>query len=303
MDSPRFEKTLHSRRPGRVAVGASLVLLAMAGGAFAQSPAMLSEPPKTWAVETAANEILVIQHPDSFLRYHMHVVDEKGDQLRDQIETRDGSVARLIGRNGRPITPEEDAAERDRLKDLLDSPAMFARHVEKERGNKKLGADLLKLMPDAMIWSYAPGQPQSGLNRSGSNEGSPEVVLDFKPDPNWSPPTMASEPLTGLAGRVWIDPRSHRMVRLDGELFHAVNLGWGMLAHIYPGGKVHLEQTNAGGERWIVEHIVENLTVRAVMVKTVRQRLVFDTSSFQTVKPMSYQDAIKLLLETPLPAQ
>jgi hypothetical protein len=257
----------------------------------------LSEPARAWAVDCANNEILVIQHPDSYLRYRLHEIGEKGDRVRDQIETPEGSVARLILRDGRPLTPEEDAAERDRLKAQLASPSAFARHIRHEQENKKMGVKLIGMMPDAMLWSYAPGQPQLPNEPAGNQA---LVVLDFKPNPQWSPPDMESEPLTGLEGRVWIDARSHRIVHLEGNLSHAVNIGWGMLAHIYPGGTVTLHQTNAGGQRWIVEHIVEQLTLRALMVKNVKQRLVFDTSDFQPVKPMRYQEAIQILLDTPL---
>ena len=161
-----------------------------------------------------------------------------------------------------------------------------------------MGVQLLKEMPDAMIWTYAPGQPQlpsAALNAPAL------IVLDFRPDPKWSPPNLESEPLTGLQGRVWVEPHSRRMVRLEGNLFHAVNIGWGMVAHLYPGGTITLQQINAGGERWIVEHIVEQLTVRALMVKNVKQRLIFDTSDYHPVAPMTYQQAIKALLDTPLP--
>jgi hypothetical protein len=258
------------------------------------------QPARDWAVECARNEALVIQHPDSYLRYRFHEIDEKGEQTRDQIETPEGSVARLIFRDGHPLSPAEDSAERDRLTALMNAPDAFARHIRREQDNKKMGVKLLNMMPNAMLWSYAPGQPQLPNRPSGST---PLVVIDFKPDPKWSAPDMESEPLTGLEGRVWIDPQTRRMVHLEGNLFHAVNIGWGMVAHIYPGGTVTLTQTNAGGQRWIVEHIVEQLTLRALMVKNVKQRLVFDTSDFQPVKPMSYQQAIKILLDTPLPAR
>jgi hypothetical protein len=263
----------------------------------------LSVTARSWAVDCAKNEVLVIQHPDSYLRYRMHVVDEKGDQVRDQIETPEGTVARLIQHNGRPLTPDEDSAERERLNSQAASPSSFARHVHREQDNKKMGIELLKLMPDAMLWSYTPGQPQLADASSGQPMSDTRlIVLDFKPNPNWSPPNMEAEPLTGLEGRVWIDPRTHRMVHLDGDLFHPVNIGWGVVAHIYPGGTVSVGQTNAGGQRWIVDHIVEQLTVRALMVKTVKQRLIFDATQFQPVAPMSYQQAIKILLDTPLPA-
>lgn len=263
------------------------------------SKSLLSEPARKWAVECAHNEVLLIEHPDSYLRYRFHEVDEKGDRVRDQIETPEGSVARLISRNGNPITPEEDAAERDRLNAMLNSPSTFARHIRHEQDNKKMGTTLIQLMPEAMLWSYAPSQPQLPGHATGDTS---LVVLDFKPNPQWSPPKIEAEPLTALEGRVWIDPRSRQMVHLEGHLFRAVNIGWGMVAHIYPGGTVTLQQTNAVGQRWIVEHIVEQLTLRALMVKTVKQRLVFDTSDFQQVPAMTYQQAIKLLLATPLPA-
>jgi hypothetical protein len=263
------------------------------------SATSLTEPARTWAVDCANNEVLVIQHPNSYLRYRFHEVDEKGDRVRDQIETPEGSVARLILRDGRPLTPEEDAAERDRLTALMNAPAFFERHIHREEDNKKMGVKLLKMMPDAMLWSYAPGQPQL----PNAPAGEPAlIVLDFKPNPQWSPPDMESAPLTGLEGRVWIDPRTRRMVHLDGHLAHAVNIGWGMVAHIYPGGTVTLHQTNAGSQRWIVEHIVEQLTLRALMVKNVKQRLAFDTAGFQPVPAMKYQQAIKMLLDTPLPS-
>ncbi len=114
---------------------------------------------------------------------------------------------------------------------------------------------------------------------------------------------MESEPLTGLQGRVWIDPRNRRMVRLEANLFRAVNLGWGIVAHLYPGGSVTLQQANLGDQRWIVEHIDEQLNLRALMVKTVHQRLVYDTAGYQPVSAMPYQQAIKVLLGTPLPAR
>jgi hypothetical protein len=289
-----------------VAPFAACCLLAGSALAYAapqDAAALLAVPPRTWAVDTAANEILVVQHPGSYLRYRMHVVDEKGDQIRDQIETLDGSVARLILRDGRPLTPDEDAAERSRLTDLLASPSAFHRHIDTEQTNKKRGVDILKLMPDAMLWTYAPNQPQTRVPppAPGTPPAAPQIVLDFTPDPAWSPPTMTSEALTGLRGRIWIDSQTHRMVRLEGDLFRAINMGWGVLAHVYPGGTILLQQTNAGGQRWIVDHIDERLSVRALMVKTVKQRLVFDTGDYQTIGPLSYRDAIKLLLDSPLP--
>ena len=131
-----------------------------------------------------------------------------GERLRDTIETRDGPVARLIRKDGRALTSEEDQAERDRLQSLLSSPSAFARHQKDEDEGKKLAMDLIRLLPDAMQYTYAPGQPQT------SDAVGPQVVIDYAPKPGWNPPRLRgaegasresmdrrSQPVRGAHGR------------------------------------------------------------------------------------------------------
>jgi hypothetical protein len=307
VDMPaRFLKAVWA---GAVAVGVVSMAILGCTGAEAQSGTAatssidggpdMSQPARTWIVWAVNTESNALNHKGSYLRYHMHVVDAKGDQLRDVIESKDGSVARLIMRSGRPLTAEEDQAERDRLQTMLDSPASFAKHMKNDVQEKKTAADLIKLMPDAMLYSYVPGQPQTP-----NGGGQTQIVIDFKPNPNFSPPTTISQALQGLRGRIWLDSQSRQLIRIEGEIFQSVNFGWGMVAHIYSGGKLLLEQTNAGGGRWIFSHFLEDVTVRALMVKTVKVHEDVHASDFQTLPgPMSYQDAIHLLLNTPLPTQ
>lgn len=258
---------------------------------------MLGVPPRAWAVEVAANELLALHHTGSYLRYRMHVIDEKGNQLRDVIESKDGTVARLIMRDDRPLTDEEDQAERQRLADQLASPSAFAKHINKEESGRKMADEMIKLMPDAMVYSYIPGQPQTM-----TNSDAPQVVLDYKPNPGFSAPTTASQALSGLEGKMWIDARSRQLIRMEGTIFQPVNLGWGMLAHIYPGGKLVLEQTNAGGQRWIFTHFSQQVSVRAFMVKTLNVKTNVDAAEFQVLPgALRYQDAIHILLDTTLP--
>jgi hypothetical protein len=258
----------------------------------------LSFPPRAWVVDAVDNELAALHHKNSYIRYRMHVVDSKGNQVRDVIESKDGTVARLILRNGKPLTDEQDKAERQRLNDMLESPDAYAKHVKNDASEKKIADSLMRLMPDAMINTYVPGQPQTGRNKDAL-----EIVLDYKPNPQFHPPTTMAEALTGLQGRAWIDAKTRQVVRMEGTVFQPINLGWGMLAHIYPGGKLTFEQTDAGNGRQIFTHFTEHLTVRALMVKTITVNVEVEASDFQTVNPMNYQDAIHVLLDTPLPGR
>jgi hypothetical protein len=257
---------------------------------------LLSIPPRSWVVDAAANELIALHHKDSYLRYRMETINEKGDQVRDVIESKDGTVARLILKDGKPLTSEDDKAERQRLNDMIASPGTYAKHVKNTDSEKKMADTLVPLMADAMINTYTPGQPQSG-----KNGGALEIVLDYKPNPKWNPPNTEAQALTGLEGRVWIDAKTRYVVRMEGSIARGVNFGWGMLAHIYPGGKLVMNQANVGGSRWIFIDFSTQLSVRALMVKRLEIHSSAKASNFQTLGPLSYQDAIHMLLTTPLP--
>lgn len=264
-----------------------------------QAPGAVS--PKQWAVDAANNEVKVLEYERSYLRYQIHQVDAKGDQVREVVESKDGTVARRIRVDQRPLTAEEDAAERERLQAMLDSPAAFAKHVKSDQTGKRFAADLLRQMPSAMIFTYTPGQPQRE-HATGRGNSSPEVVLDFQPDPAWTPPNMTAEALSGFEGRLWIDAHTHYVTRLEGDIFRGVNFGFGVFGHLDPGGKVTFEQAQVGNQRWIFTHFTEHLNVRVVF-KTIHQNSEIDGRNFMPVPEMSYQEAIHLLLSVPLPTR
>ena len=253
-------------------------------------------PAKAWADQAATRETEIILHSGSYIRYHQRSIDSRRDELRDVVESKDGPVARLLMRDNRPLAPEEDQAERDRLSGLIDHPSDFQKHVKNDANGKKQAVDLIRLMPAAMIYTYAADQTPA------SNSSAPQVVIDYAPDPKFNPPTIESQALAGLRGRIWIDTNAKTIVRMTADIFQSVNFGWGMLAHVFPGGKIDLEQTDAISGRWNMTSFHEHVTVKALMVKTINVNSEVHSFDFQQIpSSMSYQDAIHLLLNTPLP--
>ncbi len=61
-------------------------------------------PPRSWVVDAAANELIALHHKDSYLRYRMETSTRRATQVRDVIESKDGTVARLILKDGKPLT-------------------------------------------------------------------------------------------------------------------------------------------------------------------------------------------------------
>jgi hypothetical protein len=130
------------------------------------------------------------------------------------------------------------------------------------------------------------------------------VVLDYHPDPSFHPPNMLADLLTGIEGRVWIDEASQHIVKIEGRVLKPVNFGFGMVAHIYPGGTLEMEQTPTEGGRWLYSHLEQHLSVRVAMVKTVPDNVRVSSWDFTVLPgPVGWQEAIHTLLAMPLPAR
>jgi hypothetical protein len=281
---------------------ACLVCASHAGGqAFTTTAAQKPLPkgtPQSWADAAAQHELAILRDDSRPLRYSTRKVNEKNDTTRVVIESEQGNVARLVERDGHPLTAAEDTAERSRLNDILSSPEAYLKHEKKGDAGKDYTAQLLRLMPHAMIFSYAPGQPQP------AGATAPQIVLDFQPDPAFHPPTMVSEVLTGLAGRVWIDARTGVMTRIEGKVLRPVNFGWGIIAKVYPGGTVEFEQASIDGKRWAYTHVAEHATLREMMVRISSEKVEMTAWGFNVLpRPMPFQEAVHALLAMPVHTQ
>ncbi len=275
------------------------VLAGLAVQAQETSPATPQGTPLEWVQAATDQEVNIIQQTGSqAVRYREHKIDSKGDTTREVIVSKQGTVARLVERNGKPISATEDAAERARLQSDLDSPGNFLAHHRHDAGNRADETQMVKLLPQAMVYQFTPGQPQlPGV--SGR-----EVVIDYRPNPDFHPPNMLADLLTGIAGRVWIDEATHTMVRIEGHVLKPVNFGFGMVAHIYPGGTLELEQTQAAAGRWMYSRMEEHVTVRVAMVKTIPENVRIASSDFQVTNvPIGFEDAIRELLAMHIPLQ
>ncbi len=265
-------------------------------GLDVQAGAPLTGTPQSWAEDAVRNEINVIETADKVpLRFRQRKVGVKGDITREVLVTRDGNVARLVERDGQPITAQEDTDERARLMEEIASPDDFSKHHRRDAEMRDTVVKVVGLMPEAMLYTFAPGQPQI------KGEEANLVVLDFRPKPDFHPPTMFAECLTGLEGRVWIDPRTHYLRRIEARVLRPVNMGFGILAKIYPGGTLALDQTNLGGEQWVYSHLDEHLTARVFLVKNLPEDSVITSWDFHSMTSLlSYQDSIRALLAMPV---
>jgi len=228
-------------------------------------------------------------------RYKLHKIDDGKITTKEIVETKDGDVARLIASGDKPLTPEAEQAEIDRLNNLLAHPEIQAHRHKKEQEDSTRANEMIRLLPVAFLYHY------EGMV-DGPN--GPCYRLSFKPNPNFTPPDREGEVYHGMMGELWIDQRQERMVKMDAHLIADVNFGWGILGKLFKGGTIVVEQKDVGTGHWETTHMRLRLQGKILMVKSLDMETTEDASDFEPVRPqMGYQDAVHLLLNNSSQAQ
>ena len=78
----------------------------------------------------------------------------RGASVKEIVETKDGDVARLIEKDGKPLPPEEEQAEIDRLNNLLAHPEIQEHRHKKEQEDSARGDEMVRMLPDAFLFTF-----------------------------------------------------------------------------------------------------------------------------------------------------
>lgn len=270
-----------------VALACTAVTLSVTpASALPQAPTNYANDPVTLVRHASYNE-LHNSAPPYPVRYKLRKQDDKGVTTKEIVPTKDGDVARLIAKDDRPLTPDENKAELDRLNNLLQHPEIQEHRHKREQEDSGRADEMIRLLPDAFIYTY--------IDMTAGPNG-PAYRLSFKPNPNFHPPDREAEVYHGMEGELWIDQGQERIVKLDAHLIDDVNFGWGILGKLYKGGSLTIEQKDVGHRHWEATLMKLNLTGIALMLKALSFQTTETQTDFQPVPVnMSYQDAIHLL--------
>ena len=265
----------------------SLAALSFCAVAHAQAtPESVAADPTALVRRTSKNELAPgVGRP---VRFKLHKRDDGKITTKEIVETKDGDVARLVAINDKPLPPDAQRSEIDRLNNLLAHPEIQEHRHKKEQEDSNRENEMIRLLPDGFLYHF-----------EGMVEGpnGPAFRLSFRPNPNFQPPDREAEVYHGMAGELWIDQREERIVKLDAHLIDDVNFGWGILGRLYKGGSILVEQKDVGDGHWEGTHMKLNLHGKALMVKSLSFETTEDGSDFEPVPPQwSYKDAVHLLL-------
>ena len=238
-------------------------ILGLAASTFAHADKLNSAQINELVRKTVENEVSKAPASGHFM-FRGTNTTPKGSTTKLYVETREGTAGMVVAYNGKPLTPEQRQAEEARTSRFVSNPDELKKKRKQEQEDEDRSMRIIRAIPDAFLFEYA-GE-ETGTSDVGKT-GDPLVKLNFRPNPQYDPPSRVEQILTGMQGIMLLDAPHHRLALIDGTLFKDVGFGWGILGRLDRGGHFLVQQRALNEERWEVAKMRLSLTGKILLIK------------------------------------
>jgi hypothetical protein len=258
---------------------------------FAEDPANVA--PADIVRRAVHNEIASNQSSGMHFRFKDEKRTPQLSQTKLMVETSDATAGLLIMQNGQPLTPQQRREEEARLANYVQSPQDLRKKKKQEREDTEHTERILRALPDAFLYQRDGTEPgRQGLGAPGDEL----VRLNFRPNPDYNPPSHVEQVLTGMSGNLLIDTAQNRIAEINGTLSKEVEFGWGILGHLDPGGRFLVQQADVGEHQWEVTHMQLSFTGKVLFVKKISMHSNDTFSDFHSVPgDLTFAQGVELL--------
>jgi hypothetical protein len=274
---------------------AAVVLLGPADLAFAAQQSTPQPSPADLIKSVIYTELNSQNSSDVRWKYVLEKEADGKQETREVVETKTGSLDRLIAVSGKPVTDDQQRNESDRILRLSHSPQEQRKLEETRRKDAEQCNTFMNMIPDAFIFEY-----------SGEHAGPAGdlVKVLFKPNPAFQPPSREGKVLHEMAGEIWVDAKQRRLVTINGQLLNEVKFGGGLLGRLEKGGRFFVKRTELAPGQWEVTTMEVNMRGKALLFKTICVQQKELHRDFERVSDdLTLSDAAALLLKQSLVAE
>ncbi|CAN5580997.1 hypothetical protein BH24ACI2_BH24ACI2_01900 [soil metagenome] len=182
-------------------------------------------------------------------------------------------ISRLIEKNGRPLSPAEQA---DEDKNVQKRVAEIEKKIAKQEA--KTSGDEAKRI------SIAETLRASNLinPRRERFRGRDVIVFDFEPNPNFDLKNAKSllKFFGKVGGAIWIDEQDKQVIRIESSLFDNFKYG-GVLVNVKKGSSFMFEQERVNDEIWLPSLIEINAAAKVLLFKGVNFNQIIKSDNYQ----------------------
>jgi hypothetical protein len=222
---------------------------------------------------------------DSFWQYRSIRVSGSQNVVREQVETPDGPLFRLIEDHGNPLDSAERRREDLRLEELVEKPGAMARirhdHLQDDERMRRV----MEILPQAFLFEY-----------DGPSEGD-QIRLSFRPNPAFTPAGYEARVVHALGGTLLVNQRLKRLIDMDGHLLARVDFGYSILGHVEKGGTFEIRREQVSEAHWKTSLVDIHIQGKVLLFKDVAKDQRESRSDFRPVPHDISVAAAKELLD------
>jgi hypothetical protein len=239
----------------RLSLAAAAAALALFSSAALHAQG--SQPEALAAVRSAvASEMQASDTDKSTWMYRDEDDTPEHKATYNAIETPQGELRRLIALSGQPLSREADQQEVERIRHLIRDTSEQAHNRRNEAHDDAQAAELLRMLPNAFIWTVA-------------SQNSETITLDFKPNPAFNPPDTQSRVLGAMGGQMVIARNGDRIRTLRGRLLKEIVFGLAFFGKLDAGGTFDVERRLVGNGHWQITETHVHIGGHALFFKSI----------------------------------
>lgn len=197
------------------------------------------------------------------------------------VETSFGRVRYLLAVDGRPLSAEQEAAERGRLAAIVADPEAFLAKERAQKDDETSARKMLDLLPKAFVFENV--RLKEGV-----------WTMDFRPNPAYAAHGIEERVLCAMSGTVMIDAAAERLMHVEGRLAQDVSIGFGLLATVKAGSHFASDRADEEGH-WRTLHVLTSINGKAALFKVVGKDAEVTRTEFRYLEPgMTVAQAVSL---------
>ena len=196
------------------------------------------------------------------------------------VETSFGRVRFLLEVDGKPLSAEQENAERGRLAAIVADPAAFLTRERAQKDDEASARKMLDLLPKAFVFDNV--RLKDGV-----------WTMDIHPNPEYSPHGIEERVMGAMSGTVVIDAAEERLMHVEGRLPQDVSIGFGLVT-VKAGSHFSSDRADEDGH-WRTLHVLTAINGKAVLFKSVGKDTEVTRSEFRYLEPgMTVAQAVAL---------
>ena len=258
-------------------------LLLLPAAAFFVS-ASRAQDPKSIVAAAVASELNANRTDHSAFMYRDHDITPDHDTVSFVVETPAGNLRKKLEDHGHPLTPEQRQADEASIQELVSSASLMSKQRQNEQHDGEQAEQMLKLLPVAYLWTIA-------------SEKGDLVTLNFKPDPNFNPPSLEARVLSAMAGQIVVSREGDRIATIRGSLTDDVKFGFGIFGRLRKGGSFQVERREVAPHHWQITESHVHIVGKALFFKSIGDQEDEVKTDFHPSPAQTLQQAEQLLKE------